>query len=133
MCPSAKITYLSVISIHAPTRGATRSNGTIKQRPRFQSTLPRGERLKLCYYNIIRKRFQSTLPRGERQDERWNRLQDRRNFNPRSHEGSDRQVTPKNIGNIISIHAPTRGATFMELLHGEKDGISIHAPTRGAT
>ena len=34
---------------------------------------------------------------------------------------------------IISIHAPTRGATFeMEIFPSQRD-ISIHAPTRGAT
>ena len=40
---------------------------------------------------------------------------------------------PDNADVAISIHAPTRGATYasMEsLIHG---GISIHAPTRGAT
>ena len=76
------------ISIHAPTRGATKvynQNGLIFQ---FQSTLPRGERLMLrkirwlvAYFNPRSHEgsddclilhggydclFQSTLPRGER-------------------------------------------------------------------
>ena len=34
---------------------------------------------------------------------------------------------------IISIHAPTRGATNHSLRRIHKTGISIHAPTRGAT
>ena len=34
----------------------------------------------------------------------------------------------------ISIHAPTRGATFDMMNRGDSKGlISIHAPTRGAT
>ena len=34
---------------------------------------------------------------------------------------------------VISIHAPTRGATFIERSEVQEDLISIHAPTRGAT
>ena len=33
----------------------------------------------------------------------------------------------------ISIHAPTRGATGMQIYILQYDKISIHAPTRGAT
>ena len=100
------------------------------------------------------------------------------NFNPRSHEGSDRIYAPSASGSgvfqstlprgerqlfevanaavkSISIHAPTRGATFANAIkldkllfqstlpRGERHSvcinffcalkISIHAPTRGAT
>ena len=34
---------------------------------------------------------------------------------------------------IISIHAPTRGATEKFILMRRTQDISIHAPTRGAT
>ena len=34
-----------------------------------------------------------------------------KNFNPRSHEGSDRDVCGYDTAAKISIHAPTRGAT----------------------
>ena len=34
---------------------------------------------------------------------------------------------------IISIHAPTRGATMDGLIQAHSTKISIHAPTRGAT
>ena len=57
-----------------------------------------------------------------------------RNFNPRSHEGSD-DVTLKTplLHSAISIHAPTRGAT-KDIQYIQVNGnISIHAPTRGAT
>jgi len=35
--------------------------------------------------------------------------------------------------NIVSIHAPTRGATFYHFSLGVFFLVSIHAPTRGAT
>ena len=34
---------------------------------------------------------------------------------------------------VISIHAPTRGATTKQIFPLSKEYISIHAPTRGAT
>ena len=54
----------------------------------FQSTLPQGERLRMC------------LP--------FSRLL---NFNPRSHKGSDEIQENEQPKKQISIHAPTRGAT----------------------
>ena len=38
------------------------------------------------------------------------------NFNPRSHEGSDRVAMTENEAIEISIHAPTRGATWVSLV-----------------
>ena len=79
-----------IISIHAPTRGATdpEYHRNLVQK-KFQSTLPRGERLNCTMTAIIKLLFQSTLPRGER---------------PEAGRENGRQV-------YISIHAPTRGAT----------------------
>ena len=55
-------------------------------------------------------------------------------FNPRSHEGSDRTDDGDNLSLLhISIHAPTRGATCNEDICVSFYHISIHAPTRGAT
>jgi hypothetical protein len=34
---------------------------------------------------------------------------------------------------IVSIHAPARGATTYKLANGRKSFVSIHAPARGAT
>ena len=84
----------------------------------------------LCSLAII---FQSTLPREERL---YGRIDFTRhyNFNPRSHERSDHCALY--IGNglmIISIHAPTRGATLIRIPPHTITLISIHAPTRGAT
>ena len=76
------------ISIHAPTRGAT-SPGTTPLRWHW---------------------FQYTLPREERHitPEQWEQL---KNFNTRSHERSDNYIPDEFKSYIISIHAPTRGAT----------------------
>ena len=84
----------------------------------------------------------------------WRKLN--RNFNPRSHERSDkarsyitsrlflfqstlpreeRPSAPFSSSPIwqISIHAPTRGATHASISLSSCGDISIHAPTRGAT
>ena len=63
----------NAISIHAPTRGATLVVLLLSRYSRFQSTLPRGERRKFTG---------------------WIRL-GIRNFNPRSHEGSDSNFRQK--------------------------------------
>ena len=63
-----KTLYISdLISIHAPTRGATilcNHRGLVFG---FQSTLPREERPMLLYRSAVMLLFQSTLPREERQ------------------------------------------------------------------
>ena len=77
-----------IISIHAPTRGATGSR---------------------CQ-NPTQRQFQSTLPREERRSSMQTKAIFR-NFNPRSHERSDQVKCFNRLGEHISIHAPTRGAT----------------------
>ncbi len=106
---------------------------SLRERRRFQSTLPRRERREPEFYGGENAKFQSTLPRRERP--------------PRS--------SPTYPPDIISIHAPTQGATNSDvhLCHiqiyfnprshagSDNDGpgntghekISIHAPTQGAT
>ena len=39
----------------------------------------------------------------------------------------------EHVGIVISIHAPTRGATTEPINKPQEKEISIHAPTRGAT
>ena len=99
--------------------------------------------------------FQSTLPRRERRRHplsTWKMS----NFNPRSHEGSDNKSIANLATGLISIHAPTKGATsqgsadlpsealFQSTLprrerpnvsdtSTKSSAISIHAPTKGAT
>mgnify|MGYP005759827013 CR=1 FL=1 len=58
----------------------------------------------------------------------------RSDFNPRSREGSDAVVAvPAESVDLISIHAPARGATESDEVDGTLISISIHAPARGAT
>ncbi len=54
-------------------------------------------------------------------------------FNPRSHEGSDKKSRKGRSVYQISIHAPTKGATAPPQLSNGAFDISIHAPTKGAT
>ena len=100
------------ISIHAPTRGATKSpSRAAAQRAGFQSTLPReerpdGNRSTHNHGNFnprshersdgvgtveldLKKLFQSTLPREERPRGDGQHGQGSEDFNPRSHERSD--------------------------------------------
>ena len=77
-----------IISIHAPTKGATLPSHSQAMQSKFQSTLPRRERLKL-YKIKLRKGISIHAPtKGATKvtDEEWEIL---KNFNPRSHEGSD--------------------------------------------
>ena len=105
------LTAASRISIHAPTRGATQRLLLKNMQKKFQSTLLQEERLKNCtlYKKVLT------------------------NFNPRSYKRSDKPLYYKNNYLGISIHAPTRGATFMQSTYSVTFTISIHAPTRGAT
>ncbi len=81
------------ISIHAPTRGATRPPVTLWHIAKFQSTLPREERHYDLNMNWIVILFQSTLPREERLRTGIRALI-RLYFNPRSHERSDILASP---------------------------------------
>ena len=145
-----------VISIHAPTRGATHGSANqYKSNLIFQSTLPRGERRldtkamkcnnKISIHAPTRGATAVENPVGiisgisihapTRGATQTDRIRDRQsyNFNPRSHEGSDRLTNLPHTVTWISIHAPTRGATFVLLITHTFIYISIHAPTRGAT
>ena len=99
------------ISIRAPARGATlRSNSLV---------LPRS------YFNPRSREGSDTVLLAMSDP--------RSNFNPRSREGSD-QIIHILSGSIhISIHAPARGATRIDLVGIVNADISIHAPARGAT
>ena len=121
------------ISIHAPAKGATVQHGTMTKDRLFQSTLPRRERQRSFNMLINLRIFQSTLPRRERRHECRGRCR-RLHFNPRSREGSDakridglsertlfQSTLPRRerhtageqlLRNVISIHAPAKGATW---------------------
>ena len=54
-------------------------------------------------------------------------------FNPRSHMGSDHKQIRRAVNTLVSIHAPTWGATYLAYLVVDWRLVSIHAPTWGAT
>ena len=55
-------------------------------------------------------------------------------FNPRAHAGRDAEQGEIARGRLmVSIHAPTRGATRLACRLRCVVVVSIHAPTRGAT
>ena len=100
------------ISIRAPTRGATglyshQNQGLSDFNPRSHE----GSDANTPYCYNYSKEFQSALPRGERLG-----------FCP----------YVQNLC-LISIRAPTRGATGGIRLQQSQVAISIRAPTRGAT
>ena len=122
----------------------------------FQSTLPRGERLTAFRHKFIWVWISIHAPTGGATI--YGRLHhvSTGDFNPRSHGGSDADIFIKSAGLspfqstlprgerqftgwqmngrfIISIHAPTGGATVLAEYKGNGSGISIHAPTGGAT
>ena len=103
------------ISIHAPTRGATRLIcQTGLWTPDFN---PRSyKRSDACFSSSVRSSIYFNPRSYKRSD--FSIIvfpfQDH-NFNPRSYKRSDDGMYPYPFSNIISIHAPTRGATFTHL------------------
>ena len=76
--------------------------------------------------------FQSTRPRRARLI--WYRhMTCGASFNPRAHAGRDKTYAPNGAGLVVSIHAPTQGATFPTRSEPPSLQVSIHAPTQGAT
>ena len=134
-------------------RGATQIAIPIITNYRFQSTHPRGVRRAVSAARGYQKGFQSTHPRGVRPSFLFPQ-KGHVNFNPRTHVGCDRAVPGDRGQHLISIHAPTWGATVLTVIwsfsgdfnprthvgcdrvwlrQGRAGDISIHAPTWGAT
>ena len=107
--------------------------------PVFQSTLPQRERLNACKYRSKSKCFNPRSHKGS--DLRMPGLQEATNcfnprshkgsdapemyrrpvsegFNPRSHKGSDVSVAASGAYFVVSIHAPTKGATSHDKING---------------
>ena len=81
---------------------------------------------------VSRPRFQSTRPRRARRDA--SRPVDRRErFNPRAREGRDALRRQCGRTDIVSIHAPAKGATTQPAPPRDQWTVSIHAPAKGAT
>ena len=124
----------AVISIHAPTRGATMRADRVSKTLLYFN--PRSHERSDDLGRLLMSLFLNFNPRShERSDVKGFHfmLFILCNFNPRSHERSDTNTPPKYLFTTISIHAPTRGATPAPKYRKYYDKISIHAPTRGAT
>ena len=101
-----------LVSIHAPTRGATRRRpAPCRWRPCFNPRAHEGRDQDNVRIYSSSQRFQSTRPRGAR------------------HRRAPRGARWR----LVSIHAPTRGATYGTGRPAARLPVSIHAPTRGAT
>jgi len=103
---------LNLVSIHAPTRGATNFFPVsfvchICFNPRTHAGCDNINSSLVAFLSP----FQSTHPRGVRQGAR----------------------IYLGLGRRVSIHAPTRGATLIVCYCWFLLLVSIHAPTRGAT
>ena len=99
------------ISIHAPTRGATRKSSwwDIYLSYFNPRSYKRSDSSAFASIDEVRE-FQSTLLQEERPV--TNKiLQKKDDFNPRSYKRSDVDQIPDLSNLRISIHAPTRGAT----------------------
>ena len=98
----------------------------------FQSTPPHGGRLALDALWGVQVLFQSTPPHGGRPG--MSDLPPRLGcFNPRPRTGGDLERKIRVLCARVSIHAPARGATFVQTVQNLFVSVSIHAPARGAT
>ena len=100
------------VSIHAPTWGATGPDVVRDYIARFQSTLPHGERPPLWVISFHFCKFQSTLPHGERLSDSIDNSVNTE-FQSTLPHGERHSLTVEFTIYIVSIHAPTWGATHM--------------------
>ncbi len=113
-CAALQTVSENLISIHAPARGAT-------------GPIWLGSRWVGMNFNPRTREGCDKLCKCELDC-------DCADFNPRTREGCDMVVcVPPQLDELISIHAPARGATQPAFALTEKVNISIHAPARGAT
>ncbi len=78
-------------------------------------------------------RFQSTRPRGARPLSLFAVPRPRVVSIHAPTRGATASAVPGRVWFVVSIHAPTRGATALCLVYYQRGEVSIHAPTRGAT
>ena len=99
------------ISIHVPSWGTTNLIAIPERFPAFQSTFPRGERLKAQYGVGLSIAY----------------------FNPRSLVGNDYKAAGLSPVPLISIHVPSWGTTGKYFDTWNSGNISIHVPSWGTT
>ena len=112
-----QISFLTKVSIHAPTWGATVHLSS--QEPKSTSFNPRthmGCDRGLLMVMSNDQTFQSTHPHGVRQDVPLVGIK-YLGFNPRTHMGCDNKCSSFRYCFAVSIHAPTWGATGRKNIH----------------
>ena len=143
------------VSIHAPTRGATKNFAVHLKHGTFQSTHPHGVRQTWC--SPVERTYQVSIHAPTRGATGYGKYAARLIgvsihaptrgatfrkivcftilfcFNPRTHTGCDSVEHSFLRFFRVSIHAPTRGATTLKRGAITELNVSIHAPTRGAT
>ena len=122
------------VSIHAPARGATREQHLRPdRRHRFNPRAREGRDPVLVLPSPCHRPFQSTRPRGARPGLPRRCCSSRASFNPRAREGRDakrRQRAPPPTGfNPRAREGRDSGRRVVPTI----DLVSIHAPARGAT
>ena len=143
-----------IVSIHAPTRGATDSALLTKVGYQFQFTRPQGARHHQNNQYLYQRKFQFTRPQGARRFARLSlffcfsfnsrahkgrdktikqRICIRIRFNSRAHKGRD---TKRRVGPKLTMFQFTRpqGARQRKSknIHSS-ERVTVHAPTGGAT
>ena len=123
------------VSIHAPAWGATSATaGSGRRSMEFQSTHPRGVRLRNCLAWMVKAKFQSTHPRGVRRRPRDAERRIRAGFNPRTRVGCDEGRQRSSSSTIMFQSTHPRGVRRGPQGPGRGPGrVSIHAPAWGAT
>ena len=119
-----------LVSIHAPTGGATSITGYLKRRLEFQFTRPRGARLKNedAFRTFVK--FQFTRPRGARRFAA-SRMSEALRFQFTRPRGARPAPHKSARRPLVSIHAPTGGATRAKTHHGPSCVFQFTRP-RGA-
>ena len=145
-----------LVSIHAPTRGATMSRTRPRLMTEFQSTRPRGARRRLGLGHHHADHVSIHAPTRGATPPAPGSSPPRTGFNPRAHEGRDGATMPSGswprcfnpsahegrdyegllllpLENRFQSTRP-RGARRCGSRHRRSPArVSIHAPTRGAT
>ena len=120
----------TIVSIHAPTRGATRSLRNLRYSSMFRSTPPREGRPGTMTLRLTHSRFRSTPAREGRPQAAASRLESLC-FDPRPHARGDDQMIDCRQRVGVSIHAPTRGATPLPIASVENSSFRSTPPREG--
>ena len=149
--------HVADVSIHAPTRGATRENRLLLVAFDVSIHAPTRGATRIGLANPHMAVVSIHAPtRGATRRRIPRHALDPVRFNPRAHAGRDPPLRPGSSpapgfqstrprgarhepsrhrarARNVSIHAPTRGATRPDQANTLRRFVSIHAPTRGAT